>query len=79
MKYLLLFALMGCIKEPEAIIENVIEPEVMNNLVTRKVWDFCCRICMKGKKVVHVRYEPDDDTLICQCTKGYSASINIME
>ena len=80
--FVLLFTV-GCIpymreSEPEPLIEDIIEPE-LNNVVTKKLWDFCCRICMKKKSDIRIVYDYERDVMSCQCADGNSAEITIKD
>ena len=72
MKYLLLFALIGCIPKYQ---ETVVEPEPSNNKIKKKIWDFCSRICMKSRKILYIECDADYDTMICHCSNGLSATL----
>ena len=58
--------------EPE---EEYREPEPLNNTVTKREWDLCCRICGKMANFKGLVYLSDSDTLQCRCSDGVRADI----
>jgi len=55
--------------------EEYKDPEPQNNVITKREWDLCCRICMKGKKLKGLVYIPERDVLQCRCKDGVRAEI----
>lgn len=58
--------------------KEVVEPEELgpfNNVITKREWALCSRICMKGKNLKGLIYDPDRDVLQCRCVDGLAAEI----
>lgn len=70
-------ALNGCVGIGSSSIDGdeYGKPEPENNVVTKREWDLCCRICMKGRKLKGLYYLADKDVLQCRCADGIRAEI----
>jgi len=61
-------------RQEDVVVQDE-EPEILNNKVSQREWDLCCRICMKENNLKAIVYILDRDVMQCQCMDGIRAEI----